>query len=264
MIAVNGTEIPERAVAREVQNHAADSLEAARERAVRALVVRELLLQEARRLGIGPGDASRIDDGRPAETDDEATIRALIEREVRVPEADEATCRRYWENNRKRFTSPTLFEARHILIAARPDDEAAMTAAKAGAEAVLAELQAQPERFDALAAAHSDCPSGKAGGSLGQIGKGQTVPEFETFLFNLEQGQLCPVPARTRFGYHLIRLERRIEGRTLPFEQVHYRIASYLYTRAWQRAVAQYVKILAGRARIEGAEIEGAATPLVQ
>ena len=72
----------------------------------------------------------------------------------------------------------------------------------------------------------SACPSAAQGGHLGQISRGQTVPEFETFLYNLEVGQICPVPVKTRFGYHVLRLDRRIEGRQLPFEAVSDRIVT--------------------------------------
>ena len=122
----------------------------------------------------------------------------------------------------------------------------------------------QPERFSELARARSACPSAAQGGNLGQITRGQTVPEFETFLFNLEPGQICPVPVKTRFGYHVLRLDRRIEGRQLPFEVVRDRIAEYLREHVWRRAVSQYLQLLVGQAEIRGIELNGASTPLVQ
>ena len=68
------------------------------------------------------------------ETDEEASIRALVEREVSTPAPDEATCRRYYEQNLRRFRSADLYEAAHILIAAHPGDRAAYAAARAEAE----------------------------------------------------------------------------------------------------------------------------------
>jgi peptidyl-prolyl cis-trans isomerase C len=59
-------------------------------------------------------------------------------------------------------------------------------------------------------------------------------------------------PVATRYGFHLICLDRRIEGRTLPFEAVAARIADYLRERVERVAVAQYVARLASRAAIEG------------
>ncbi len=117
-----------------MQHHAAPKPIAAWQQAARALVVRELLLQEARRVGIAPQPMSDASGRR--ETDEEAMIRGLIEREVTVPEPDEETCRRYYENNRARFRSADIYEAAHILFAALPADAQAYAQARADAAAV--------------------------------------------------------------------------------------------------------------------------------
>jgi peptidyl-prolyl cis-trans isomerase C len=145
-----------------------------------------------------------------------------------------------------------------------PEDAAATTQAKQQAAAALAEVVAAPQRFGDLARELSACPSAAQGGNLGQITRGQTVPEFETFLYNLEPGQICPVPVKTRFGYHVLRLDRRIEGRQLPFEAVKDKIAEYLREHVWRRAVSQYLQLLVGQAEIRGIALNGASTPLVQ
>src|SRR5512136_1498394 len=98
-VSVNGTVIPREVIAREVQNHPADKPILAWQAAARALVVRELLRQEAQRLGV-EAEPLRDDEGR-RETEEEAAIRALIEREVITPEPDEATCLRFYEQNRQ-------------------------------------------------------------------------------------------------------------------------------------------------------------------
>lgn len=100
-VTVNGVAIPRDAIAREAQNHPAAKPIAAWQAAARALVVRELLLQEARRAGIAP--QPQTDALGRRETDDEAMMRALVEREVKVPVADLESCRRYYDNNRNRF-----------------------------------------------------------------------------------------------------------------------------------------------------------------
>ncbi|HYD29971.1 MAG TPA: peptidylprolyl isomerase, partial [Azospirillaceae bacterium] len=102
------------------------------------------------------------------------------------------------------------------------------------------------------------------GGNLGQVTRGQTAGELETFFYNLVPGTLCPVPVPSRYGYHVLRLDRRELGQALPFDIVKNRIADYLRDRAWRRAVHQYIQILIGRATIEGVGLDGAASPLVQ
>ncbi|NNC71281.1 MAG: peptidylprolyl isomerase [Sphingomonadaceae bacterium] len=261
-IRVNGAEIPAAAIAAEAQNHPSDNPDAAWSAAVEALAVKMLLLAEADRLEITAGKLADVK-GRELVPDD-ARIEALLEQEVTIPIADEATCRRYYEQHISRFSSPDLVEAAHILFAAQRDDEAAYAKAVADAESVLAELKQHPDRFGDLAKALSDCPSAAQSGNLGQLGPGQTVSEFETYLFNLEEGQLCPAPVKTRFGAHVLKLGRKIAGETLPFENVRQKIADYLEEASWRRAVAQYISILAGRADIDGVDLNGTHSPLVQ
>src|SRR5262249_21396194 len=201
----------------------------ARARAARALAVRELLIARADFLGISVGE------------DLESRVQALIEREVRTPKADEATCRRFYEANQRRFRSSDLVEARHILFPADPGDEAAIATACAKAGGAIDILNRQPERFAELANELSACPSAKQGGNLGQLSCGSTVPEVETFLFELEEGQLCPVPVRSRYGFHVLRVERRVNGRSLPFETVQKKIADYLEERVWRPGLRQYI-----------------------
>ena len=90
------------------------------------------------------------------------------------------------------------------------------------------------------------------------------MAEFETFLVNLEEGQLCPVPVKSRYGVHVLRLDKRIEGRPLPFDVVQDRIARYLQDASWRRAAAQFIKLLAGQASIDGIDLDRATSPLVQ
>ncbi len=144
-ITVNGTVIPREVIAREVQNYPAEKPILAWQAAARALVVRELLLQELKRLGI-EAEPLRDPEGR-SETSEEAAMRALIEREVVTPEPDEAACLRFYEQNRQRFRSGDLYEAAHILIAAPRNDPAARAAARATAEMTLSAVRADPKLF---------------------------------------------------------------------------------------------------------------------
>jgi len=250
-VRINGVTIPRDLIAREVQHHPSRTPVEAWKAAARALAVRELLLQEARRLGVS-GEPMVDGEGR-RETADEAAIRTLVAQEIKTPTADTGTCRRYYEQNRQRFCSPDTYEAAHILFAAT--DAAGYTQAWAAAEATLAILREHPERFAELARAHSACSSASQGGNLGQITAGQTTPEFEQALFSLEPGSIGPEPVATRYGFHIIRLEHKHEGRDSPFELVADRVAEYLQERVERRALAQYIARLGTAARVEGIDL---------
>jgi peptidyl-prolyl cis-trans isomerase C len=253
---VNGVAIARDRIAREVQHHPAPTPPQAWRAAARALVIRELLLQEAQRLGIA--SEPQIDDFGRRETEEEALVRGLVEQEVNTPEPDEQECRRYYERNLKSFRAPPIYEASHILFAARRDDAEAFARAMEQARTVLAGLKRQPARFAELAHAHSACPSAAQGGNLGQLTRGQTTPEFEAALARMPAGAIADEPVATRYGLHIVRLERRIDERQLPFELVAGRIADYLREQVVRRATAQYIARLVSRAAISGIEIEGA------
>ena len=255
-VSVNDVAIARDAIQREMQHHPASKPITAWQQAARALVVRELLLQRAKFLGLTPQPIS--DEAGRRETDDEALMRGVVEREVVVPEPDDETCRRYYERNGARFRSPEIYEAAHILFAALPSDADAYARARADADGVLAGLRERPESFADMAQAYSRCPSAAQGGNLGQITTGQTTPEFEQAVMALAPGQLCEAPVATRYGFHIIRLNRKHEGQVLPYEVVAGRIADYLRESVRRRADAQYIARLVTAAKIEGVDLAGA------
>lgn len=253
-VRVNGIEIDPEAIAREIQHHPAPDAETAWVEAARALAVRELLLQEARRLGVD-ADPESDEDGR-AEADDDALVRSLLDMEISPEMPGEAECRRYYEAQQHRFRTPDLFEASHILIEPEGDGDRHSTAAEAEARAIAARVGDDPRAFAEAARAFSKCPSAQQDGSLGQIRRGELAPVVQAGIEALDEGTAGRDPVRSRFGWHVLRLHRRIEGRTLPFEIVRERIADMLEARSWSMAAARYVADLAARSDVEGVAID--------
>ncbi|UQI33737.1 peptidylprolyl isomerase [Pseudomonas bijieensis] len=256
IISVNGVSITPQAMAQELQYHPADSREDAVYQAARALVIRELLQQRIAELGL----ALQVGAG---ENEEEAATRLLLEREVQVPQCDEATCLRYYESNRARFHNAPLLAVRHILLECAPDDAEARSLAHVQAELLLERLDQFPGSFAELALKYSACPSKEQGGSLGQISKGQTVPELERQLFTLPAG-LASKPLESRYGWHVISIDQRIDGQPLPYEAVATAIRTQLQQGVWQKALVQYLQTLIGAADIRGIHLQGADSPLVQ
>ncbi|ETK17148.1 protein PpiD [Pseudomonas sp. FH4] len=256
VVSVNGVVITPENMAQELQYHPAESREEAVFLAARALVIRELLQQRIRELGV------QLEIGA-GENEEEAATRLLLEREVKVPECDEATCVRYFESNRGRFHSAPLLAVRHILLECAPDDAEARHQALSQAEVLLLSLEEAPGAFAELALKYSACPSKAQGGSLGQVSKGQTVPELERQLFTLAPG-LASKPLESRYGWHVICVDQRIEGQPLPYEVVATAIRTQLQQGVWQKALVQYLQTLVGAADVRGIVLQGADSPLVQ
>jgi len=261
-ISVNGVAIPESEILAEAQNHPAENPGGALRAAAEALVIRELLWQEAQRLEMAA--APERDDASRTETERDAAIRLLIDREAQAPSATDEECQRYYERHTEKFRTEPLFEARHILLAAPETDREARVVAREKANRLCEGFARAPEDFAAMAHEHSDCPSREQGGNLGQLTRGSTVAEFEAALSTMREGEISPSPVESRFGFHVIALDRKIEGRQLPYDMVADRIAAWLEASAWSKAVSQYIAVLAGQADIRGISLDGADGPLVQ
>lgn len=87
-------------------------------------------------------------------------------------------------------------QARHILVQTQTECESLKKQIEAGAD------------FAEMARKHSKCPSGRQGGTLGEFGPGQMVPEFDKVVFSGEVGKVLG-PVKTQFGFHLIEITKR-------------------------------------------------------
>ena len=127
----------------------------------------------------------------------------------------------YYGSNREEFLEEEQICASHILIKIAgeesegyPEDEAERMA-----DGLLARARAG-EDFAALARASSgDAGSAQGGGDLGCFPRGRMVPEFENEAFSMQVGQVSDL-VRSRYGYHIIRLNSRKDERLTPLEEV--------------------------------------------
>ena len=255
IVRVNGIEVSSTSIAQEMQYHPAESQREVAFLAAQALVLKELLKQRAAEINL----EVKVQD---AETLEEATTRCLLEREINNPTIGNSELEMFYNRNPRSFTTPPLVSAKHILIAADPEDDFERSTQREFAVNIIEQLQAGAD-FSEMAVTYSACPSKQQQGSLGQLSKGQTVPEFERQLLRLPLG-LAEQPIESRYGYHIVLVEQRVEGELVPYHMVKERIAAQLSQRVWQKSVAQYLQMLVGEATIEGITLQGAASPLLQ
>ena len=240
VISVDGIEIPESELANELQYHQNPNFEVVIQRAGQALVIKQLLIARAKKDGI------KIDSDNQ-----EDSLQKLLSEKVSYNDPNEDDCVRYFKNNPSKFTTVPLMEVDHILLAAAKDDLPTREVAKNNAKEIIAKLKIDPMQFPVLATEYSACPSKKTGGSLGQISKGQTVPEFERQLMTLPQG-LANSPIESRYGFHVVNITRKIEGKALEYSMVEDKVRGYLTHRASHLAIQAFIQNL-----IENAEITG-------
>ncbi len=230
----------------------------------------ELLRQRAVDAGLL---ADTTDPARPVAPAPDAAARdaieALLDAEVVSPEPGEAECLRHYEANRNRWIVGQALHVRHILFAVTPGVNVHALAQRA--ETALLELSRKgvpAGRFEQLAAELSNCPSGQEGGDLGWVAPEDCAPELANELFFQTDSRwgmgVHPRLVHTRFGLHIIEVLGRRKGTLPPFEAVSERIRAQLALQSRSTALRQYMRLLVGQAKVEGVELEGADSPLVQ
>lgn len=132
------------------------------------------------------------------------------------------------------------FNAAHILVDTEEE-----------AIAIRAEIEAGAD-FAETAKKKSTGPSGPNGGALGWFGVGRMVPEFEAAVTTMEAGQVSD-PVKTKFGWHLIKLNERRKSDAPAFEEIE----GQLLQEMRQKAVENRIESLVRDAQVERPDIEG-------
>ena len=109
-------------------------------------------------------------------------------------ETSEENVKNFYNNYVKSFQEYTEINASHILVKTKNE-----------AVSIINKLN-NKSQFSELARAYSIGPSAKNGGNLGWFGPGQMVKEFEKAAFLLEKGNISQKPIKTKFGFHVIKL----------------------------------------------------------
>ncbi len=236
--------------------------------ALRQRAYSELLRQAAQRRGLlAVGDMPSLD-GVLSEAASDATL-ALLDRELQLPEPDEASCKRYFDAHPARYHVGEKVQAKHILFAVTPGVD--VPGLRQRAEALLVTLRCEAldsPAFAKAAAENSNCPSGAEGGDLGWLEAQDCAPEFGSALFAQDEANahigVLPRLISTRFGFHIVQVQAREPGVAQSFEAVKGSIAQVLRQQAYMTALRQYLSLLAGEAELLGLELETADSPLLQ
>ena len=196
------------------------------------LIGRQLILTDAKRnlMDREPGYLAELD-----RVKDELLAGYAIEKIMGKITVSDDEARKFYDENKEMFNTGETVNASHILV----DNENE-------ANELLAKLNANELTFEEAAKAHSKCPSAEQGGSLGEFGKGQMVPEFDDACFSMRVGEVRG-PVKTQFGYHIIRLNSKSDAKAMTFDEVKDQIVQHLTAQkqsaAYQSKVNQ-LKIL--------------------
>jgi peptidyl-prolyl cis-trans isomerase C len=247
-----------------------------RQKALDALIDREVLWQEALKRGVVISDATvqrqveqtrqaiggaekfarRLEDAGFDEAGfAEYTRRELAAQQVfaeltQMAEPDEKQVRAFYEEHRSEMTRPEAVQARHILIKVPQGADAATVEA---ARLRLVEMQvkiSQGADFAEVARSGSEDASAGEGGTLGYFPRGRMLPEFEAAAFALAPGEVSE-PVRTPLGWHLIGVQNHLEAADVSEQQGLERVRAYLARQQQAEVRLQVLAQLRSRNRIE-------------
>jgi peptidyl-prolyl cis-trans isomerase SurA len=157
---------------------------------------------------------------------------------------------RYLEQNRDKLETGLTFEARHMLFLPTPDGgPAAWEGARARAEQAHALLAAGGD-WTELAAKYSEDASGKDGGALGSLKRGELAADIERAVLELAPGQYS-APFRSELGYHLFKLDAKetLSGDRLV--QTRAQIREILFREKYEVRFRDWLEEIRGRAIID-------------
>ena len=193
------------------------------------IIAKNLFLNEAK-ANFYEADSRFIAD--LAKVKDEMLANFAIEKALSAVTVTTQEVREFYDEHKDEFVAPETVTASHILV----EDEDKI-------REIAADIAAGKITFEDAAAQFSTCPSGKQGGSLGEFGRGQMVPEFEEAAFAMSVGEISE-PVKTQFGFHLIKLEAKSEAENLTFEQVEAQLRKTVLQTKQQAAYSSKINQL--------------------
>ena len=163
---------------------------------------------------------------------------------------DEQEIYRFYQDNRRSFTEPKSVKVRHILVVAPTGSPAKQEQeARNKAEKILAEIN-NGKSFAEVARQASECSTNTIGGDLGFIKQGFMPKEFDALAFSLKPGETSDI-VKTRYGFHIIKVEEVRSEKVNDFANVKEYIANYLQKEYQRKKVDEFIQELKKNAKIE-------------
>ena len=178
-------------------------------------------------------------------------IAKMVEDEVSgLIAVSDKTVEDFYIQNAQEFRKAETVQVSHILIRVDQNaDEQTRRQQRTVCEVLLRRL-GNGENFATLASQYSHDVSGKNGGNLGFVSKGELVPSIEKVAFALAPGELSEI-VESPFGFHIIRGGEKRLARTVPFDEAQPTIRGFLEEQVRQEKTDTFIEQLKVTAKIE-------------
>lgn len=184
----------------------------------RDLITREVMIQEADRQGYGTRTEvkSALENARQS-----VVINSLLAAHLKSNPVEESDLRGEFAKIKAGWPEKDV-RARHILVESEEEAKSIIAKIKSGS------------KFEDLAKAHSKDGSALNGGDLDWASPNRYVPEFARGLMALPKGALSDTPIKSRYGYHVVRIDDTRPAKLPVYEEIRQEIGEGLQQRKLQ------------------------------
>lgn len=168
----------------------------------------------------------------------------LFGRELRArSQLSDRELRKRYDREKERYRMPERAQVREIILLI-PDDANETTIQELERRARVAYDRALGgEPFDALVSEFSESPSREQGGDIGLVERGELLPVLDSGVFASDAGSIVG-PIRTRYGIHVLSVERRLPSEIPAFDEIKERLREEENEAAFQRDLEAYLENL--------------------
>jgi parvulin-like peptidyl-prolyl isomerase len=146
--------------------------------------------------------------------------------------------RERYDREKERYRLPERARLREIIIL-RPDDAPAAEKARQRAESLATQARAAGD-FAVLATTSSESPSKDKGGDMGEVARGELLPDLDKAVFASPSGAVIG-PIATKSGWHIVKVEQRLPSEVPAFESIKDKLRRDASDDAFQRDYKAYI-----------------------
>ncbi len=200
------------------------------------LINQKLLIQQMKKEGVKEDERikKKVEKYREA-----LLLKKFVDEKLSNIKVTDDEIKAYYEAHKSDFTQPAKVKARHILVKTKKEAEK------------IRERLLKGEDFAALAKKYSiDKVSAVHGGELKEFTRDELVKEFGDVAFSLKIGEISQ-PVKTKYGYHIIQVEKRTPETVIPLSHVREEIRLTLLNKKREEALRKMIENLKKKSKIE-------------
>ena len=166
----------------------------------------------------------------------------VFARELRSrEELTDRELRERYDREKEHYRLPERAHLREIVVP-RPENASGMDAMQKRVDQIAADARVAPD-FTKFASAVPESVTKEKGGDMGEIARGELLPDLDKAVFNSQAGLILG-PIATKSGWHILKVESRLPSEVPAFESVKDKLRKDVSDETFQRDYKAYIERL--------------------